>query len=137
MKKQWLIALVVGAVSLTSAGAFALGVGNLKKATNGAVDKAAKAAVQSSINDNLSKKSCNCVAGKVDATCMKTRVKDLQAQHAVAEKSGFADFDVKIVTPKLCRDSVQDEVRSKFSYWDSSVDTKSSGTTVDFSVKLN
>ncbi|GEM_PF-4813751 len=142
MKKLVALVAVVGVAVLVAGSAHALSVGNIGGATLKGVakdtaTKAGKKAIEAQINNEMGKVHCTCKGAAVDKSCFSKAAASLKAQHEVAERSGFADFNITVTAPEACKGQVEDVVKNVFGSWDSSVNADKKAKAVDFKVSLD
>lgn len=107
--------------------------------------EAGKGVVEKKINDDLAGQNCTFKGKGNDVTCnLNGIVAVLKAGHTAAEKSGTADFNIKVeawgpdsATAKTRADAIRAKVRPLFGSWDYDVYEKVGGNGLVFSVKLN
>lgn len=119
-----------------SAAALDLG-GALQNAAGKAAKKGSQAVVESQINKDLEGVTCSCVQGKVDKKCLSKVAAKLKTEHAIAEKSGFSDFNIYVNADKQCSTVVEAEMTVLVGWADTYVNTKKDSKELTFSVKLN
>ncbi|PIR20064.1 MAG: hypothetical protein COV45_08820 [Deltaproteobacteria bacterium CG11_big_fil_rev_8_21_14_0_20_47_16] len=136
--KRLNIAIVMGLVLGLAASASAFDVGGaMKNAANNAAKKGSQAVVESQINNDLAKTTCACNSGKIDEKCLAKVAAKLKTEHALAEKNGFADFNIHIDADKTCAKSAETQMTTLVGWADTYVNAKKNTKTLSFSVKLN
>lgn len=137
MKKLQMVMVMGMVVGLAgSASALDLG-GSLKGAATKAAKQGSQAVVESQINKDLAGTTCACVAGKVDQKCLTKMAAKLKAQHEIAEKSGFSDFNIYVDSDNKCSTTVKTQMKALVGWADTYVNGKKDSNELTFSVKLN
>lgn len=137
MKRLQIVAVLALSLGLVgSAAALDLG-GTLQNAAGKAAKKGGQAVVESQINKDLADESCACTNGTVDKKCLSKVAAKLKTEHALAEKNGFADFNIYIDADKTCATVTEATMKSLVGWADTYVNEKKGTKTLTFSVKLN
>lgn len=132
---QVVVALGVVMGLMGSAAALDIG-GSLQNAANKAAKKGSQAVVESQINKDLEGTVCTCDKGKVDQKCLAKVASKLKTEHAIAEKNGFADFNIYIDSDKQCATSTETQMTALVGWADTYVNAKKDTKVITFSVKL-
>lgn len=144
MKLTAMVAVAVGALALAgSAGAIDIG-SSVKSTVKGGAEAGGKMAVEKQINDRLAKMQCSFKGKTTDTTCnLNNVVAELKAQHTVAEKSGFGDFDINVTaygpdskTAGARADTMRNKLKPMFGGWDYWVKSEVGGNDLMFQVKI-